>query len=282
MVEIRRNEILRELDGGCVLCDVLLPPAEFGDDRPGVLLLHGGGWIAGDKAQTTFIGERLARAGFVVVNANYRLAPTYKFPAQLDDVRAGVAWMRENAENLRLRPTWLAAYGYSAGAHLALLLAVAEELPSETFPEGFSPDLQAVVAGGAPCDFREIRSDAIYLSYWLGDTRRKAPDQYRNASPAHFVATARSAPPIFFYHGELDLLVSVDQSRTMCELLKEHGHRAEHHALPELGHIGTFGSYAAADSGVNYLKASYEEFLKQEAEEKATANKIIEQTTAAP
>ena len=77
----------------------------------------------------------LARAGFVTVSADYRLAPTSTFPAQLEDVRAAVRWLRAHALELGIDPGRIGVWGISAGAHLAALLGTVPELISRKLGE---------------------------------------------------------------------------------------------------------------------------------------------------
>ena len=101
--------------------DVFLPIG-FTGLRPGVVLIHGGGWQAGDKNFYTAMGQTLAARGFVAVSINYRLTPAAKYPAQADDVQRAVRWIRAHAADYQLDPARLGALGDSAGGHLSLIL----------------------------------------------------------------------------------------------------------------------------------------------------------------
>src|SRR5262249_33053417 len=97
-------------------------PAHATTPRPGVLLIHGGGWQDGDKELYSAICQVLAQHGFVAATMNYRLAPAHTWPAQLVDAQLAVRWLRHSARDLMLDPTRLCAFGDSAGAHLSLFL----------------------------------------------------------------------------------------------------------------------------------------------------------------
>ena len=90
---------------------------------------------------------------------NYRLAPMHKFPAQIDDCKQAVKWLEENADTYHVDTDRIAAWGYSAGGHLVALLA------------GVCPSVKAVIAGGAPFDFREITPENPMLSFLVGAPR---------------------------------------------------------------------------------------------------------------
>ena len=97
----------------------------FRPERPsgvGIILLHGGGWARGDRSMVHGYAKALASAGFVALAAEYRLLPEAPWPSQLDDVRDVVRWAKANAATLDIDSSKLALQGYSAGAHLALLV----------------------------------------------------------------------------------------------------------------------------------------------------------------
>jgi acetyl esterase/lipase len=232
-----RDVVYRERDGERLLADVY-EPADTGL-HAAVLLLHGGAWTAGNKDQLDFVARFLAVHGYTVVAINYRLAPQHKFPAQLEDCRDALGWIRQHAAEYRIDPARLAVWGYSAGGHLAALLGVT------------TPGLAAVVAGGAPCDFRPMPPDNPYLAFWLGDTRRNKPEVYRDASPVEFASA--DDPPIFFYHGKEDALVPFDQPKTMVGELNKRGASAELYAVEHAGHLRCFVDRSAIEAGKKFL-----------------------------
>src|SRR5579864_1406516 len=97
-------------------------PVGAPSSRPGIIMIHGGGWIAGDKRHFEDLCMHYAAQGYVATTINYRLAPRYQWPDQIGDVQLAVRYLRVNASNLGLDPTRICALGGSAGAHLALLL----------------------------------------------------------------------------------------------------------------------------------------------------------------
>jgi len=206
---------------------------------PGVLCVHGGAWTVGNKNQMAAIARQLAEAGYTAVTINYRLAPKYKFPAQIEDCRAALLWMRENARQYKIDPDRLGAWGYSAGGHLVALLGTS------------GTGLKAVVAGGAPCDFRNVPLDSQRLAFWLGGTRHELPKIYQAASPAEFVSA--DDPPMFFYHGQLDGVVPVEHPTEMAAELKRLGVTARLYVVPKAGHLGAFVDRSAVTEAVRFL-----------------------------
>ena len=98
-----------------------------------------------------------------------------------------------------------------------------------------SARLQRVLAGGAPCDFRDLPADSGLMAYWLGGTRAAKPDNYHNASPAAFITA--DDPPMFFFSGEQDVLVPIIGPKRMVRELKKAGVTAEMYSMKDAGHL---------------------------------------------
>lgn len=242
-----------ERETGPLKADLYIPKAA--GIYPGVLVVHGGAWTMGTRAQLSGVAQLLAKNGFSAVAISYRLAPQSKFPAQIEDCKEAVRWMREHATDLKLDPARIGGFGYSAGAQLVALLGTttAEDgLEGVERPEA-KPNtrLQAVVGGGAPCDFRAMPLDERFLGFWLGGTRREVPEQYRLASPAAFISP--DDPPMFFFHGEKDDLVPLSLARGMCEQLNLCGCSAELYVVPMLGHTAAAMDRTAVEMAIAFL-----------------------------
>ncbi len=225
-----------ERDGRWLLLDAYLP--EGPGPHPAVVVIHGGAWKMGNKAQLALHAAALARAGFAAFCIQYRLAPEHKWPAQLLDCKAAVVWIRQHAAQYRLRADWVAAYGYSAGAHLACMLGTTDPEDGLEDPDHRGDSsVQAVVAGGTPCDFTVVPPRARWLVYWLGRTRAEAPELYVQASPISHVDAGDA--PTLCYHGTADRLVPIGPVRRYVARLREVGVRAELLEIEGGGHITT-------------------------------------------
>lgn len=232
-----------------LLADIAMPAAK--GVYPAVLLVHGGGWMTGRKEQMGFLAERLAKRGYTAVSINYRLAPRHKFPAQIEDCKAALRWMRENAAKYSIDPTRIAGYGFSAGGHLVTLLGTINDDEKKDDAAGDVTRLQCIIAGGAPCDFRPIPKDVRMLAYWLGGSRSEKPDAYKLASPAAFVS--KDDPPTFFFHGEKDRLVPKLSPMAMATALMAVGVEVEFYTVPGASHVKSFLDLKAADKAVEFL-----------------------------
>ena len=96
----------------------LAQPKPIDGLAPAVVCIHGGGWAGGGREGWDDVCKQLAARGYVAITVTYRLAPKYVFPAQIDDVKAAVRWLRANAERLKVDPNRIGAVGDSAGGHL--------------------------------------------------------------------------------------------------------------------------------------------------------------------
>lgn len=173
---------------------------------PAVLVIFGGGWHHGDRTQLAPIAKALAARGYVAVATSYRLAPEYHFPAQLQDVQLAVRWMRTNAASYDIDPQRIGAWGYSAGAHLAVLLGAVNATDKFGMP---GTEIEAVVGGGTPTDLTKPTSGKQVI-HLIGGTYAKKPELYREASPINYVDAGD--PPVFLYNGGADTLVSPDNA----------------------------------------------------------------------
>ena len=242
--DVERDVEYVKLGEESLTCDLRVPRGQ--GPFPGVLCVHGGAWMAGSKEHMNHVADRLAKEGYMAMSINYRLAPKHIFPAQIDDCRTALNWMRSQSARLKLDVGHVGGFGYSAGAHLVSLLATANAGVG-------MPDtrLQCLVAGGTPCDFRLMPAKWTALAYWLGGTREKKPEAYELASPLKFVSA--DDPPAFFYHGESDLLVPRFSSQIMASSLRRAGVEATLHMVPKAGHLEAFFNEEALNLAVAFL-----------------------------
>jgi pectinesterase len=177
---------------------------------PGILVVHGGGWIGGNRPSFETIARDLAAAGYVVANLDYRLATETKFPGAVLDTKAAIRWMRANAEALGLDLERIGAVGGSAGGHLVAMAASTAD--SESFSkEGNHADqsdaLQAAVIMGAGVDqvarVKGAKSGSIKnCVIFFGGEYGEVPDVYAQGSPITHIS--ETTAPILMIDGEFD------------------------------------------------------------------------------
>jgi acetyl esterase/lipase len=249
-------------DSGPLKADVYMPKGA--GPFPGVIVVHGGAWKMGTRAQLAGVAHMLADHGYTAVAISYRLAPQYKFPAQIDDCKSAVRWMRTEAAKWKIDPEHVGGFGYSAGAQLVALLGTTDAhdgLEGVADPSKLpSTRLQAVAAGGTPCDFRPIPPNVDGLAFWLGDTPGHVPEQYRLASPAAFVTP--DDPPMFLFHGESDDIVPRLSPERMQTELSAAGVPVELYVVPHCGHIMACMNIDAINRSIAFL----DKYLKPKAQ----------------
>jgi acetyl esterase/lipase len=207
--------------------DLAMPKSGEGP-FPAVMFLHGRGWREGSRQDMSQFVEGMAGLGYVSVTIEYRLVPAARFPAQVEDCKAGVRWLRANAARYRIDPDHIGVVGFSAGGHLAALLGVTG--PGDGLEgTGGNPDqssrVQAVVSFFGPTDFstRDWPADLEreVIIPFLGGSIAERPKMYRKASPYNYVT--KDAPPFLLFHGSEDELVPVDQSKRLAGKLTSAG-----------------------------------------------------------
>ncbi|TLD70017.1 alpha/beta hydrolase [Phragmitibacter flavus] len=215
---------------------------------PGVLLIHGGGWAKTDRrSDMESIAGRLARRGYVVMNATYRLAPKYHYPAPVQDLQEAMRWFRARGDTFNLDPRPMAVFGYSAGGHLAALLGSMDD-PN-------TPPIKAVVAGGAPVDLRKYPGPGLIADF-IGGVMTEYPDAYVEASPVTHISP--DDPPVFLYHGGFDLLVRSDQPVDYRKALTAAGVPNELFWIRGRGHvIGFLSDGAAVRAAIKFLDRQF-------------------------
>jgi len=256
-IEVIRDLTYAERDDTELHADIYRPTD--GVTHPGVLVVHGGAWQRGKKWHMARIARQLAEHGYVAVSIEYRLAPRYRFPAQVYDCKEAVRWMRRNATRLHIDPEHIGGFGYSAGGHLVSLLATTDGDDGLEGSDnvGDPPSrIEAAVAGAAPTDLRRFIYNPAFFSF-LGGSKTALPTTYVTASPITFVTP--DDPPMFFYHGRHDWMVDVSQSQIMVSSLLRAGVPVEYHEGGG-GHLSTF---LFDDSAVNDAVAFLDRWLKE-------------------
>ncbi len=224
---------------GPLLLDLYLPEEMPATPCPVVLWIHGGGWRNGSKEEYCVL-HWLAAEGIVVASLNYRLVHEALWPAQLDDCRAALRWVRAHAAQYGLDPERIAVGGGSAGGHLAALLGTLKAPESER--------VSAVIDFFGPTDLltmpRNVPGPGVSQAdlagsigaRLLGGVVRDRPETARGASALAQVTPG--AVSFLIFHGEKDRLVPVDQSRRLHEALVAAGVASKLVVLPGVGHGG--------------------------------------------
>ena len=236
---VEKNHAFIEPDGKVLKVDLYRP--ERKTQAPAVIVVHGGSWTSrsGDMESVCI---KLAKEGFVAFNVTYRLAPENLYPKAVNDVKDAFTWVRTHAKEFNVDPDQLFVWGYSAGAHLALLA-------------GLDPATQVrgIVGGGAPTDLTKFPDSPISTKF-LGKTYNEDPKLWAEASPVNHVTP--QSPPIFLYHGKWDDIVEPKHVEWMAQKAKENKIRFESYLVPLQGHIAVYLLSTESDRrSIDFLKS---------------------------
>jgi len=221
-------------------CDLYIPESET--PRPAFVMIHGGAWTTGSKIAMLRHARILANRGYVVMSIDYRLAPDHKWPAQIHDCKHAVRWIRHHAEKYNADPNQVYTFGYSAGGHLALLLATTDaddglEGDVQSPYDQYSSRVDGCIAGGAPCEFSWIKEDARTLGHWMGNVKSAIPEEYLKASPTHWITP--DDPVAILFHGNQDALVPSSSPTAFHKKCQQEGVLTDL-IISENGHLSTF------------------------------------------
>jgi acetyl esterase/lipase len=232
-IEVLTNLSYRDGSAACRL-DLALPK-DRRSARPAIVVIHGGGWIEGDKSSfSTADGpmpgsiREFARRGFVAATINYRLSREATYPAGLEDCRLAVRWLRDHAAEYGIDSKRMGAYGNSAGGHLALLLALMPEpKPPADEPYRDQPSrVQAAASDSGPVNLlwqhqhNQLRG---VIESFLGGPPLDRTELYRAASPSHYAS--EEAPPLLLIYGEADGQVGIESVDAFMAALSRDGNK---------------------------------------------------------
>lgn len=223
--------------------DLYLPPASA--RLPLIVWIHGGAFRMGDKADR--IPAEMLEQGFAIASINYRLSQHARFPAQIEDCKAAVRWLRAHADRYMLDSSRFVAWGESASGHLAAMVGTAGDERSFEVGEylAYSSRVQAVLDFFGPTDFRQM--DAYRLpqgmihdaadspeSQLVGGPIQQLPHEVARANPITYVTA--DAPPFLIVHGDRDPLVPHHQSTVLVAALESVGVPVTLYTVAGAGH----------------------------------------------
>ncbi len=233
---------------------------------PALILVHGGGWHAGNKSILVPLAQMIAKKGFVTVSVEYQLQPEAPYPAAVHNIKAAIRWMRAHAKDYQIDADKIAIGGGSAGGHLASLVGMTNGLESFEGDMGnpsFSSYVQAIIDIDGVINFMAPTSLNIKRNpdspdiLWLGGTFNEVPDKWKEASPIYW-ANENTIPIMFLnsgfpkYHAGQDELIG---------MLKEWGIYHEVHKFNVKMH--TFWLFHPhADESVEYIANFLNKALK--------------------
>ncbi|MCG6158288.1 alpha/beta hydrolase [Rubinisphaera margarita] len=268
-ITVEENIIYGTGGGQELMLDLARPDGE--GPFPAIVFIHGGGWHGGSRKGYIPAIKEAARRGYVAVTITYRLmtfdqtkketttaAPI--FPAQIEDAKAAVRWVRAKAEKYQVDPDRIGVTGGSAGGHLSLLVGLSDDKDGLEGSGGNpqqSSRVQAVVNVYGPTEMArcyETSSVDWIFRLFMGGTPEEVSETYTKASPITYVSS--DDPPVLTLQGDSDLLVPVEQARLLDEKMKAVGATHELIVFEGQGH-GFQG-----EAGVKAITAMWDFFEK--------------------
>ncbi|PLX96268.1 MAG: hypothetical protein C0621_02330 [Desulfuromonas sp.] len=243
-IDIQRDIVYVPAGGKSQRLDILRSGVGAEDLRPAIVYIHGGSFRGGDKRGGWPRLFPLVEAGYIGVSLNYRLSREATFPAQIEDCKAAIRYLRRHAEDLGIDPERIGVWGVSAGGYLASLLGTSGDV-AELNQGGWSETssrVQAVCNWYGPADFfrllAKVRTNdpnSPERQLFGGDleTRKDLVDR---ASPLRYVSA--DDPPFLIVHGEADRIIPHEQGTFLFSALQQAGVEVEFVSVPGAGHGG--------------------------------------------
>jgi acetyl esterase/lipase len=255
----------------------LYVPAEANTPLPVIVWVHGGAWTAGSKDGGGPALPLVAR-GYAVASINYRLSQHAVFPAQIEDCKAAIRWLRANAGTYKLNPERIGVWGASAGGHLVALVGTSGGVFDHEGKLGNADQsnrVQAVVDFFGPTDFLQMDAHAVpgarlkhdlpasAESRLIGGAIQENVEKVGRANPIKYVTS--DAPPFLIVHGEQDPLVPCHQSELLYEALKGARSDVTFYKIAGAGHGGP-------EFNTDMMRATVQAFFDKHLKPRADGN----------
>jgi acetyl esterase/lipase len=210
--------------------------------------------------------------GFVVASLNYRLSGQAPYPAQIQDCKGAIRFLRAHAGQYHINPNKIGVWGSSAGGHLVALLGTSAGSVELEGTIGGNLDqssrVQAVCDWFGPTDLTQFTEQAqaagiikttpgpALMTKLFGGNPLEKKDLVRLANPISFIAHKSSSelPPFLIMHGDKDLLVPIAQSQMLCDALTTAGASADLRILPGAGHGNGFNTPAVLNTVLEFFQ----------------------------
>ncbi len=240
--------------GGCKrYLQMIVPYKPYWQEEkfPLVVFIPGSAWYEQDMYSKVPMLGRLAEYGYVVAAVQYRGSKLASFPAQVQDAKAAIRFLRSRAEEYHLDTENVFVFGDSSGGHTALLAGFTQdngELDSDLYP-GYSCSVSGIIDYSGPAELLKCRQEAEQRGVpanepmplddlFGGRDIRSIPELVAKASCLEYIKREIPIPPVLIFHGDNDQVVCHTQSELLYQTLLEQGKEAEFYLIPGAGHGG--------------------------------------------
>ena len=250
---------------GLPLHMTLLCPIDYGMDIkfPLVVFVQGSGWGKQPLYQHLSHLVRLCGKGYAVAIVEYRPSDVAPFPAQIQDVKTAIRYLRKNAEKYNLLTDKIAIWGDSSGAHTSLMAGITRdgELDTQEYAD-YSAKVECIVDWYAPTNIAEMANSVQNHSspnspegrFIGGHDVSQHPELVAPTIPMNYISDGRDVPPVLIMHGTADQIVPFTQSLALYDCLKANGKQVEMYALEGALHaIGGFHCDEALDVILEFI-----------------------------
>jgi acetyl esterase/lipase len=239
-------EVVRDIQYGTgggtpLMLDIVRPRKTVDKPMPVLVWIHGGGWRQGNRRGGVPLLVPFAQRGFVCASIEYRLSDVATVPAQIEDCKCAIRFLRAKAKEYIVDPNRIGVWGGSAGGHLAALLGTsggAKDLEGNGGWQRESSRVQAVCDWFGPTDLTAIAganpTGNNAVSQLLGGPAGEHKDLAKKASPIAYVS--KGDPPFLIMHGDQDRLVPLRQSEVLDTALRKAGVESTYVVVKGKGH----------------------------------------------
>ena len=270
-VELMPDVVYTEGGARPLRMHVLRPKTLPQEPMPAIVFVHGGGWFEGHRNRGIGPLVHFAERGYLCASVEYRLSGEAKFPAQIEDVKEAVRFLRAKAKELHLDPERIGVWGQSAGGHLAALVGTTGDVKEFDGAGGwrkFSSRVQAVVDWNGPVDFLE----PVQMKWWaekkddaffklIGGPAEANRDKAARAAPATYATP--DDPPFLIMHGDADEVVLLSQSESLHQALKRAGVDSTLEVIKGAGHFGVDAVSPLPEELAAKMDAFFDKHLKK-------------------
>jgi len=235
-------------DGMDLHLQIITPNAVNGARLPCIVYVPGSAWMKQDVYGALFQMAKFAEKGYVIALVEYRPSSLAIFPAQVQDAKTAIRFMRKNAARFKINPKNLFVWGDSSGGHTALLVGLTTNTPELDSPDynEFSADVNATVDYYGPTDISQMAYAPSIMDHTAPTSPEgmligkknvlESPKETSRVNPITYITDNRMASPILIFHGAKDRLVPFKESVLLADALEAHHYTYEFYKVPGADH----------------------------------------------